>query len=142
VNAHRDRRLACLAEELGLGIPPFEGPLSAFAPPGPRTEDDPIYLGGDLHAVHPEAKVKSLRPGGVDPSLDGAEILITNFEDDAVKTSAVDGIWCVGLSGPVIDTAPYFSITDIDGRCRTWILLPPPRLMIGMGHYWLPAVPA
>jgi hypothetical protein len=41
----------------------------------------------------------------------------------------------------MVDSAPYFSIWDTDGRMRTWLLLPPARLMIGLGHFWLPSVP-
>jgi hypothetical protein len=135
----RAERLAAIATRLEVELPPFEGPLVAFGAEGPQDADASVYLGGDLHAVHPEARVA--RAGGeVDRSLDAARIAITNFEHPALETSAGEGLWCLPLAGPIIDTAPYLWITDGEGRTRTWILLPSPRLMIGIGHYWLPAV--
>jgi hypothetical protein len=134
-----DDRLARLAARLGVELPPFPGPLVAFDPAEERSHGDPIYLGGDLHAVHPEARIQ--RPGAdLDHTLDAAEIVITNFEHEPVETMAVEGVWCLALQGPILDSAPYLAITDTEGLHRTWILLPPPLRMIGIGHYWLPAV--
>ena len=136
----RAERLAALAAELEVDLPPFEGPLVAFGAQGRRAPEEPVYLGGDLHAVHPESRAG--RAGqALDRSLDAAEITITNFEHPAVVTSAREGLWCLALTGPILETAPYLGITDGEGRRRTWILLPMPPQMIGMGHYWLPAVP-
>ena len=134
-----DERLVRVAAVLGLALPPFQGPLTAFLPAGEQVEDAPVHLGGDLHAVHPEARVQ--RSGAdLDHTLDAAEIVITNFEHEPVETRAVEGVWCVALHGSILDSAPYLAITDTEGLIRTWILLPPPRQMIGIGHHWLPAV--
>jgi len=136
----RAERLAALAASLEVELPPFEGPLVAFGDGGPQHPDAAVYLGGDLHAVHPEARAaRGTQP--LDPSLGAAQIEITNFEHPAVVTSAREGLWCLALTGPILGTAPYLGITDGEGRRRTWILLPMPPQMIGMGHYWLPAVP-
>lgn len=135
----RAERLAALGAHLGVDLPPFEGPLIAFRAAGQGEPDDPVYLGGDLHAVHPEAR--AARPQqGHDEGLDTAEITIANFEHPALETTALEGLWCLVLEGPILDTAPYLGITDGQGRRRTWILLPLPPQMVGIGHYWLPAV--
>jgi hypothetical protein len=134
-------RLADLATALGLEAPPFSGPLLAFDPAEERRPGDQIYLGGDLHAVHPEASAGAPPHGVRDGSLDGAKIILDDEVEEPLEVFAVEGIWCTALSGERLDSAPYFSISDTDGRLRTWLLLPPPRLLIGLAHLWLPAVP-
>jgi hypothetical protein len=131
----REARLAGLAATLGLELPVFEGPLAAFR----LVAEGPVFLGGDLHAVHPEAagRRRITRP---DPSLDSATIVLTGFEDEALEALAVCGIWCIRVEGELLDAAPYFSIFDAEGRPRTWLLLPQPRLLVDLGHLWLPAV--
>jgi hypothetical protein len=133
-------RLARLAADLGLELPPFSGPLIAFDPAEDRSPGDPVYLGGDLHAVHPGATAGQ-PPSGRDRSLDAASITLTDFDHPPLEAIAVEGVWCLAIEGGLLDSAPYFSISDSDGRLRTWILLPRFHAMIGMVHLWLPAVP-
>ncbi len=131
---------ARLAELLGLELPPFDGPLVAFDPAPEGASGDPVYLGGDLHRIHPDASER--RPGRRrDDSLDGATITIADHEHEDLEATAVLGIWCLALHGDLVDSAPYITIWDTDGRRRAWLLLPPARLMIGLGHFWLPSVP-
>jgi hypothetical protein len=133
------RRAERLAEELGLELP-FKGPLDAFAlseEPGPGV---PICLGGDLHAVDPEARGPR-PPVGRDESLDAATVGLDDEEHESIQALAVEGIWCLALREEMLDSAPYFTLWDTQGRLRTWLLLPPPRLMIGLGRFWLPSVP-
>lgn len=125
---------------LGLELPPFEGPLIAFGPGGKGAPGDPIYLGGDLHAVHPDAADR--RPGRRrDHFLERARVAIRADECGIVEDTAVEGVWCLALHGEFADAAPYLSILDTGGRMRACLLLPPARLMVGIGHFWLPSVP-
>lgn len=135
-----DGRLARLAAELGLALPSFEGPLHAFAIGGELGPDGPFFLGGDLHATHPEARGRGTSSRR-DPSLDSATIILTDYENETLQVSAVEGVWCLALPEDHVDPAPYFSLTDSEGRIRTWLLLPPPFLMLGIAHLWLPSVP-
>lgn len=135
----REDRLASLAARLGLELPPFPGPLVAFDPADERSPGDPVYLGGDLHAVHPETPAGP-QPPRQDPSLDVATVSLTDFDHPPLETAAVDGIWCLAIEGGLLDAAPYLSISDSDGRLRTLILLPPAGSMIGLVHLWLPVV--
>jgi hypothetical protein len=136
----RERRLASLADALGVQLPPFRGPLVAFHLDGYSGDHDPVFLGGDLQATHPEAGSSSRRPSH-DPALDNAIVTLTDHESDSLEIAAIEGIWCMALSGERLSAAPYFSLTDSDGVIRTWLLLPPPRLMVGIAHLWLPSVP-
>jgi hypothetical protein len=136
----RAERLTALAAHLGVELAPFDGPLDAFQLDGHRGADDPVYLGGDLHAVHPDACERRPRPEH-DDSLDAATIAFDDLEQEKVEAVAVTGIWCLVLRGDQVDSAPYFSLWDTHGLLRTWLLLPPARLMIGPGHLWLPSVP-
>lgn len=131
--------LGRLAQSLGIELPLFEGPLAAFRLGG-VDPDAPIYLGGDLHATHPDATARALY-GTRDPTLDDARIVISDTEHEALETSAVGGIWCISIGGGLTQSAPYLSLYDSRGRIRSWLILPPPRLMVGIGHYWLPSVP-
>jgi hypothetical protein len=135
-DASRERRLEDLAASLGLELPVFEGPLTAFAVGG---EPRPILLGGDLHAVHPES-ADPLPPDERDRSLDAATVILDDQEHPPLKIAAVEGIWCLALPDHLLDPAPYFALWDTEGRLRAWLLLPPPRTMIGIGHFWLPEV--
>jgi hypothetical protein len=137
----RGERLAALARALGVALPPLQGPLVAFQLDGHRSAEDPVFLGGDLQAVHPDAGPASCRAGR-DATLDNAVITLTDHENETLELAAVEGIWCTALSGERLPAAPYFSITDSDGSVRTWLLLPPLRLMVGIAHLWLPSVPA
>jgi hypothetical protein len=130
----RGRRLAALAAELGVELPPFDGPLVAFdpGPAGPRT---PVYLGGDLHAG---ARARAHR----DPTLDAATVVIGSLHQGrSLELRAVEGIWCTRLAAEVADADACLALADSEGRLRAWRLLPPPRLMIGLRDFWLGSVP-
>jgi hypothetical protein len=133
--ASDEGRLKRFAASLGLDLPVFEGPLSAFVLEGGR---GPILLGGDLHAVHPE----SANPpaGDRDRSLDAATVIVDDQEHPPLKTAAVEGIWCLALPDDLLDSAPYFTLWDTEGRLRAWLLLPAAAAMIGIGHFWLPQI--
>jgi hypothetical protein len=131
-------RLAGLAVRLGLDLPPFAGPVDAFRKGEEQRPDDPIYLGGDLQAIHPDAVDRRL--AGCDPSLDAATVTIDDQEHPSMQALAVEGIWCLRLRQDIVDPAPYLIIHDTEGRLRAWLLLPPGSLMIGIGHFWLPQI--
>jgi hypothetical protein len=133
-----EHRLAGLAARLGLDLPPFAGPIDAFRMGEEPRPDDPIYLGGDLQAIHPDTVDR--RPAGRDPSLDAATVTIDDQEHPSMQAVAVEGIWCLRLRENLVDSAPYLFIHDTDGRLRAWLLLPPAGLMIGIGHFWLPQI--
>lgn len=128
-------RLEDLAAFLGLDLPVFEGPLTAFTLGG---EQRPVLLGGDLHAVHPESA--DPLPDERDGSLEAATVIIDDQEHPPLKIAAFEGVWCLALPDDLLDSAPYFALWDTEGRLRAWLLLPPPRTMIGIGHFWLPQV--
>ena len=136
----RSIRFADLARELGVDLPPFRGPLEAFDPAPERSSGDPVYLGGDLHAVHPDSRARGALPGR-DETLDLATVSLLDGEGWQLDVPATQGVWCTRLEGPVLQCAPYFSLTDSDARIRAWLILPPPPLMIGIGRLWLPAIP-
>jgi hypothetical protein len=124
----------------GLELPPFDGPLVAFDPAPGGAPGGPVYLGGDLHRVHPDASEQY--PGRPrDKSLDQADVTLGDEEQERLEATAVGGVWCLALYGDFVDVAPYFTLWDSEGRLRVWLLLPPARLMIGIGHFWLPYVP-
>jgi hypothetical protein len=137
----RAERLSALAKMLGVELPLFNGPLVAFQIDGHRSAEDPVFLGGDLHAVHPDGGGPSRR-SGLDGSLDNAIVSLNDHVHQPLDLAAVQGIWCTCISGERLPAAPYFSLTDSEGRIRMWLLLPPPRLMVGIAHLWLPSVPA
>jgi hypothetical protein len=135
----RDEALRALAHRLGFELPAFEGPLSAFEHDQGSASGKGVYLGGDLHKVHPDAADQ--RPGrSHDGSLDSATIIIDDFEHEPTEAMAVGGIWCLRLERDLISSAPYLSLHDDSGTLRAWLLLPPARSMIGIAHYWLPSV--
>jgi hypothetical protein len=139
-SASEGERLEALAALLGFEPPPFEGPLGAFELGEEREAGEPIYLGGDLHRVHPDGVDR--RPGREhDHSLDAAKVGLDDYEHPVIEAVALDGLWCIALGGEIVDSAPYLTICDSEGRTRAWLLLPPARLMIGIGHLWLPSVP-
>jgi hypothetical protein len=135
----RVARLQQLAIVLGVELPPFKGPLVAFDLDDEAGTERPVFLGGDLHAVHPEADERHRHPH--DPTLDSATITLVDLENEPLENQAIEGIWCIRLGEELLDPAPYLSIFDSEGRLRTWLILPPPRLMISLAHFWLPAVP-
>jgi hypothetical protein len=135
-DASRERHLEDLAASLGLDLSVFDGPLTAFTLGGERR---PILLGGDLHAVHPET-ADLLPPQERDGSLNAATVILDEQEHPPLKTAAIEGIWCLALPDDLLDSAPYLAIWDTEGRLRAWLLLPPARAMIGIGHFWLPQV--
>lgn len=136
----RTDRFADLACDLGIGLPAFSGPLVAFDPAPECSSGDPVYLGGDLHAVHPDARDPGARPGR-DDSLDRATITVLDGEGWLLDVPATEGVWCTRVEDDHLECVPYFSITDGRGRLRTWCILPPARTMIGIAHLWLPSVP-
>lgn len=135
----RAERLAALAEHLGVELPLFDGPLVAFQIDGRRGGDDPVFLGGDLHAVHRRSGAACDSPR--DPSLDSAIVTLSDHENEMSDIAAIEGVWCTRISGERLPAAPYLNLTDSEGRIRAWLLLPPPRLMVGIAHFWLPSVP-
>jgi hypothetical protein len=136
----RAERLAALAASLGVELPPFPGPLVAFQLDDHRSEHDPVFFGGDLQEIHPRAGGPA-SPADRDPSLDFATISLFGHEHLPLETSTLEGIWCVRIDGERLRGAPYLSIVDSEGRTRAWLLLPPPQLMVGIAHFWLPSVP-
>lgn len=123
-----------------LELPPFDAPLVAFDPAPGGAPGGPVYLGGDLHRVHPGAAGRD--PGRVrDESLDEARIALFDREDEELETTAVEGVWCLALHGELVDSAPYLTLRDTEGRLRTWLILPPARTMIGIAHLWLAHIP-
>ena len=136
----RARRIAELSAEHGFELPSFEGPLEAyFAAGSTQRSGDPIYLGGDLHAVHPLA-VREYPGRGHDATLDAATIGLHDEERAPLEVRANFGIWFVALEAERHDPAPIFSLHDSAGRMRTWLLIPPPVMLVGLGHFWLPSV--
>jgi hypothetical protein len=124
----------------GLEMPRFDGPLVAFDPAPGGSPGGPVYLGGDLHRVRPDASEQY--PGRPrDESLDEAMIGLCDQAHETLEATAVAGVWCLAPYGDLVDSAPYFTLRDSGGRMRAWLLLPPARLMIGIGHFWLPSVP-
>jgi hypothetical protein len=123
-----------------LELPPFDAPLVAFDPAPEGAPGGPVYLGGDLHRIHPDAAGQC--PGRRrDESLDEARIALDELgQGNLAEVTAVQGVWCLALYGEHVDSAPYFTLWDTEGRMRTRLLLPPARLMIGLAHLWLPAV--
>jgi hypothetical protein len=118
----------------------FKGPLDASYVGDGRGPDAPIRLGGDLHAVHPGAAPPGRRPRR-DHSLDAATITLHDDDHESVVAVARQGVWSLVLRGDMLDSAPYFTLWDSEGRLRTWLLLPPARELIDAGHLWLPSVP-
>jgi hypothetical protein len=135
--AARGTRLEDLAGSLGLDPPIFEGPLTAFVPE--RDAGGPIFFGGDLHAVHPDA-TGPRPPERRDRSLDAAKIVVYHPERSSQETGAVEGVWCLALPDELRDSRPYFVLRDSEDRLRAWLWLPAPPTMIGIGHFWLPRV--
>ena len=133
-------RLGAIARALRGSLPVFESPLTTFQLGGIPREGDPLYLGGDLNAVHPDAAAHHPRARH-DPTLEAATVRLYDQVHPAIETTADHGIWCLPLTEGRADTAPILSILDSTDRLRAWILLPKPRQMIGLGHFWLPAVP-
>jgi hypothetical protein len=140
VTEDRDERPAAPAVTAGLELPPFDAPLVAFDPAPEGGPGGPIYLGGDLHRIHPDAAQQY--PGRRrDESLDEARIVLGEYEQESLMATAVEGVWCLALYGEQVDYALHFTLWDADFRMRSWFLLPPARLMIGLAHFWLPSVP-
>jgi hypothetical protein len=124
-----------------LGLVPFDGPLVAFDPAPEGAPSGPIYLGGDLHQIHPATTPKRTKRRR-DESLDAAMITFGERGGESLEVTAVHGVWCLALPDEPINSAPYFVLWDMKGRIRTWLLLPPARLMMGLAHLWLPSVPS
>ena len=135
----RAERIAKLAKKLGIELPPFDGPLVAFQPDGHRSREDPVFLGGDLHAVHPTVDGRATGSKR-DTSLDSAIVTLADHEHEMLDLAAIEGIWCTPIAGERLATTPYLALTDSEGRIRAWLLLPPPRLMIGIARFWLPSI--
>ncbi len=125
----------------GLDLPPLDGPLVAFDPAPGGAPGGPVYLGGDLHRIHPDAPEQY--PGRRrDESLDEARIALNQLgQANLAEATAVRGVWCLAVYGEHVDSALYLALWDTENRLRTWLLLPPARLMIGLAHLWLPSVP-
>ncbi len=129
-----------MTDALGIELPPFAGPLVVFDPAERREPGDPVYLGGDLHAVHPAAPPRA-EATARDPTLDNARVTLGDVPRPWPEAAAVEGIWCVALEGEFARFSPFFMLWDNLGRLRTWLLLPPAPDMLGEGHLWLPSVP-
>ncbi|MBA3866147.1 MAG: hypothetical protein H0X42_07360 [Solirubrobacterales bacterium] len=125
---------------MGFELPRFDGPLAAFRPGGDRDVDEPIYMGGDLHATHPEAP-DQYPDRRRDPTLDNATITFAGPERESLGTTSVEGIWCLALPTELLDSSSCFMLCDGEDRLRIWLLLPPAEAMLGVAHLWLPAVP-
>jgi hypothetical protein len=123
-----------------LDLPPFDGPLVAFDPAPGGAVGGPVYLGGDLHRIHPDAVEQRLERRR-DESLDGARIVLGERGRETFEVTAVDGVWCLAIYGEEVDSAPRLTLWDTEGRMRVRLLLPPARLMVGLAHLWFPAVP-
>jgi hypothetical protein len=136
----RTIRFADPAHDLGVDLLPFRGPLVAFVPVPERRAGDAVFLGGDLHAVHPDTRGPGARSGR-DESLDLATVTLCDGEGRQLDIRATEGVWCTRLEGAALECAPYFRITDALGRLRCWLILPPARMMIGIAQLWLPRVP-
>jgi len=138
----RREGLAALAAHLGVELPLFDAPLVAFQLDGHRSTEDPVFLGGDLHATHPRAAGSTTTAAERDPSLDFATITLIDHDHPPLDVPATAGVWCTRVEGDRLAPAPYLSINDSDGRILIWLLLPPPRLMVGIAHHWLTRVPS
>jgi hypothetical protein len=124
---------------VGLTLPDFNGPMTAFVATPRGWRQPKVYLGGDLHATHPDATVRTPCPPR-DDSLDRATIVIDDLEHESRWATAEEGVWCIDLGEALADSAPYFSLFDSTGRLRHWLILPPARQMLGTGHLWLPFI--
>lgn len=131
---------ARFAAEFGLRLPPFDGPLVVFDPAPDGAPGEPVYLGGDLHRVHPDASERYHRRS-LDESLNEARITLSDDEHEDLEVTAVEGVWCLAIHGDLVESAPCLTLWDTKGRMRSRLLLPPARLMIGTAHLWLPSVP-
>jgi hypothetical protein len=49
---------------------------------------------------------------------------------------AEDGIWCLRLGPGRGEEGSYFVLRDGKDRIRIWLLLPPPKSMLGLGRLW------
>jgi hypothetical protein len=135
-----DERLDARALIASLELPPFDGPLVACDPAPGGAPGGPVYLGGDLHRIHPEAVVD--RPDRRrDESLDEARIVLAERGEESLEVNAVEGVWCLSLFGDQVESTHYFALWDTEDRMRIWLFLPPARLMIGLAHLWLRSVP-
>jgi hypothetical protein len=99
-----------------------------------------VYLGCDLRRVHTDASEQYPRRPR-DESLNEARIALSDHEHEDLEVTAVEGVWCLAIYGELVDSAPYLTLWDKEGRMRSWLLLSPARLMIGVAHFWLPSVP-
>jgi hypothetical protein len=79
----RANRLADLARRLGVDLLPLRGPSVAFDPAPGRSPGAPVFLGGDLHAVHPAAPMPHAPPDR-DGTLDQAASVKATFTHPAV----------------------------------------------------------
>jgi hypothetical protein len=136
----RTTGLAELGRRLGVELPPLKGPLVVFDLAAERDPGDPVYLGGDLHANRPDGRRSGGRPYR-DESLDLATVTLLDGEGRVLDVPATDGVWCTRLEGRALERAPYFLLTDSEGRLRIWLFLPPPHQMLGIPHSWLPRIP-
>jgi hypothetical protein len=89
-------------------LPPFDGPLVAFVPAPDDAPGGPVYLGGDLHRVHPDA-AEQYSGRARDKSLDEARIVLADQEHEDLEATAIAGVWCMALHGDLVDSAPYFA---------------------------------
>lgn len=44
------------------------------------------------------------------------------------------------IEGETLNSASYFEVLGAEMRLRSWLLLPPAGLLIGISHLWFPAV--
>jgi hypothetical protein len=122
-----------------MELPPLSGPLDAFCLRGDPDAEATHYLAGDLHATHPEA----LNPppaGPRDLSLDAATVTVGDDSGPPLEAIADDGIWCLRLDPARGEEGFSFVLHDSEDRARIWLLLPPPKAMLGIGRLWLSSV--
>jgi hypothetical protein len=119
----------------------FDGPLVVFEPASGARPGGPIYLGGDLHAVHPRAAPEGeTRPR--DATLEAAMLFFfPTGQGETIESVATCGVWCLALHDEQRDSFFFLLLRDGELRVRAWLLLWPARAMLGRGHLWLPSVP-
>lgn len=123
-------------------LPTWDCPLLAFRLGEGDSPETIVHLGGDLHAVHPDAADRDRR-GGEDRTLETASISVHSPElFRGAEVEAEDALWLLALDDELASRQLLFLLHDSEGRRRAWLHLPSPDSMIGECRPWLPAVPS